>query len=303
MTSTIVNNPPRPGSKAWRAMITASKIPAIIGVSRYKSPFALWHEMAGNLTPEPMDARRAHWGHVAEQSLAQMWLYDKPGWKLNPPRTLPSGERTTEIAYTRTDLGFPNLATIDRRAYKSRSEPFHIIECKTARSLDDWGREGEPDAVPTDYLTQVMWQMGISGIHQATVVVLARGSGPEFHEVEFDQDLFDGLVDAAREWHLSLAAGVEPDLDDTVSTYEAVRGLHPEIERGTSVEVSREQALAYLDAVHVAKEAEAKLRLERSTLARLMGTAHKAVCDGVKIADRRRGNHGVSIHPNTKAAL
>ncbi|UWE84713.1 YqaJ viral recombinase family protein [Corynebacterium diphtheriae bv. mitis] len=130
----IIQNPPAPGTPEWRKMITASKIPAILGISRYKSQFALWHEMAGNIEPTPMDPRRAAWGHAAELAIAQQWATVNPEWKLNPMRG-----GTCELAYT-TDHGFPTLATIDRRAYCRGT--FHIIECKTARDLSDWGREG-----------------------------------------------------------------------------------------------------------------------------------------------------------------
>lgn len=110
--------------------------------------------MAGAVDPTPMDPRRAAWGHAAELAIAQQWAGLNPGWRLNPSRN-----GTYELAY-RTDHGFPSLATLDRRAYKGGA--VHIIECKTARDLNDWGREGEPDAVPADYLAQVIWQMGQS---------------------------------------------------------------------------------------------------------------------------------------------
>lgn len=291
----IIKNPPAPGTPEWRRMITASKIPAILGISRYKSQFALWHEMAGNIEPTPMDPRRAAWGHAAELAIAQQWATVHPEWKLNPMRG-----GTCELAYT-TDHGFPTLATIDRRAYCRGT--FHIIECKTARDLSDWGREGEPDAVPADYLAQVMWQMGQSGIHEATIGVLAYGSGPEFHPVEWNPEMYELIVEKAAEWYQSLIDGTEPHLDESTATYETVRGLHPDIDKGTEVEVSHDLATEYLAAVAGEKAAKAELNLQKSRMLQLMGNTHKAMCEGQKIADRRAIKGRVSIYANTKANL
>lgn len=304
MTPRILTNPPAPGTPEWLSVISASKIPSILGISRYKSQFALWHEMAGNVDPEPMDEERAAWGHCAEQSIAEMWKWHHPGWKLNAKRTLDDGTRTMEIAYTDDALPFPNLATLDRRAIRSNRHPMHIVECKTARDLDDWGRPGEENSVPADYFSQVIWQMGISGIHQATIGVLVFGSGPEFHEVEWDESMFRMMVDAAKEWHESLIDGTPPPLDDTLSTYETVRGIHPEIDRGVEAQIDQALALEYLDAVHTMDEAEAALYLQKSRVLQEMGTAHKAMVGATKIADRRskQGGHPY-VQANKKAEL
>ena len=49
--------------------MTASKIPSILGISRFKSQFALWHEMAGLVDPEPISESTQElfdYGHAAE---------------------------------------------------------------------------------------------------------------------------------------------------------------------------------------------------------------------------------------------
>ena len=59
MASRVVTNPPTPGSDEWLRRVTASKVPAILGVSRFKSQYTLWHEMAGLVDVERMDEDRA----------------------------------------------------------------------------------------------------------------------------------------------------------------------------------------------------------------------------------------------------
>ena len=160
----VMSNPPRPGTPEWRGMITASKVPTLLGLSPWSSPYALWHEMYAGLEPPAMEGDHLRWGHLAEQSLVDWWLDANPGWQAG----------AGEITYTSDALPFPNAVTLDRRARRGRR--FHIIECKTTRDMDQWGRPGDPDSVPAHYLAQVIFQMGVSGIHEASVVVLGYGT-------------------------------------------------------------------------------------------------------------------------------
>lgn len=283
-------------------MITASKVPAILGISRFKSQYTVWHEMAGLVDPEPLDEDRMAWGHIAEPSLAGWWVHKHPGAKLNPRRG-----GTFEIAYTNEDLPFANIATLDRRAYlptAPRDERFHIVECKTAMTLDDWGRPGEEDSVPADYYAQVMFQMGVSGIHQASAVVLGPFGQPEIHDITFDQGAFDAIVDKLVDWQASLEMGLAPALDSSVSTYETVRGLHPKIDPEGEVQITADQAVRFLDAAVGVDDAEAQHRNARNAATFLMGEAKYLKCGDVKIADRRAKQGGTPyVQINKKADL
>lgn len=280
-----------PGSPVWGQTITASKIPAMLGLSPWQSPYALWHEMAGYLDPEPLEGDHLDWGHDVEDSLVNWWRRKHPGWQTN----------AGEIAYTDDTLPFPNQVTLDRRARRGRR--FHIIECKTAADIDTWGEPGDPDAVPAHYHAQVMFQMGISGIHHADVVVLGYRV-PEIHHIEWNPDMHAGMVDFAADWWQSLQDGDPPPLDDTVATYDTVRGLHPDIEKGTEIQLDHDQATSLLAAIEAEKQAEADARLAKTQLLDHMGTAHKAMVGDIKIADRRKNSRGtISLYPNRKAEL
>ena len=106
----VMKNPPRPGTPEWRSMITASKVPTLLGLSPWSSPYALWHEMYAGLEPPALEGDHLRWGNIAEQSLVGWWLDANPGWQTN------SGE----ITYTSDALPFPNAVTLDRRARRSR---------------------------------------------------------------------------------------------------------------------------------------------------------------------------------------
>ena len=287
----VMKNPPRPGSPEWRGMITASKVPVLLGLSPWSSPYALWHEMYAGLEPPALEGDHLRWGHIAEQSLVDWWLDANPGWQAN------SGE----ITYTDPGLPFPNAVTLDRRARRGRR--FHIIECKTTRDMDQWGRPGDPDSVPAHYLAQVIFQMGVSGIHEASVVVLGFGA-PEIHEVEWDEDVWASIVAACTRWHQTGVAGDPPPLDDRTATYDAVRGLHPDIDRDTDIQIDHDEAVALLDALEDEAAAKAAVVAAKTRLLDQMGTARRALVGDTTIATRTPGRgDSIPLRINRKANL
>lgn len=308
MTHQIVIDPPKPGSETWRKTMSSSKIATVLGLSRFQSPFSLWHEMNGTIDPELFDESMGAWGHISEASLAEWWIYNNPGWLLNR-----ADARGSELAYTNHAVPFPNITTIDRRAFNRRSkkgEEFHVIECKTARDLHDWGRPGQENAVPADYYAQTLWHMGISGIHRSSIVVLGPFGEPEIHEVPWDQEVFDGMVDEAGRWMKSLEDGVPPPLDSSERTYEVVRGLHPDIDLKAVVDVPLDVAREIHEDVLALDELESRVQLHKTLLIERMGTAKLAtvavpgVEKPVKLADRRAKGQGKPyVQINKKANL
>lgn len=268
-----------PGSPEWLRMVTASKVPAILGISRWQSQYALWHEMAGTVEPAPVTEQTQElfdYGHAVELAAAEYWKYRNPGWKLSPG----------EVQYHLDDLAFPNAATIDRRASRGRARK--IVEIKSARSLEEWGDDGTGEA-PADYTAQVLWQMLISGIHQADIVLWPEYGRPRIYPIEWDQGVADDILKIVYLWVASLNNGTPPELDNSVTTYECVRRLHPDIERDLEVELDEQLATDYLRAVADQKLIDAELRGLKTRVLSAMEQAQYATCRGHRIADRRNG--------------
>lgn len=281
-----------PGSPEWLRVVTASKVPAILGISRWQSQYALWHQMAGLDTPPAPDAPAQElfdYGHAVEFAAAEYWKYRNPGWLLSPG----------EVQFHLDDLAFPNAATIDRRASRGRARK--IVEVKSAHSLEEWGDDGTGEA-PADYTAQVMWQMLISGIHDADIVLWPEYGRPRIYPIVWDPEVADLILKQVYQWVASLNEGTPPALDNTITTYECVRRLHPDIERGVEVELDDQLAGDYLRAVADQKLIDAELRGAKIRLLDAMGNAQYAMCRGHKIADRRNGRGDtVSLYANTKS--
>lgn len=279
----------KPGSAEWLATITPSKVPSILGISRWKSQRELWLEMAGRIEPAALSEAKQDnfdYGHACELAAREYWLYnanrgveDGKGWRLS----------RGEIQLSNPDLPFANLATVDLRA--SIGSKRRCVEVKTARSLEEWGDDGS-GAVPQDYAAQVMAQMLITGWHgQADLVLWPTYGMPRIYVVEYDQGVADWIVEQCTAWCASLVAKEPPPLDDSVSCYEAIRREHPDID-GSEVEVPPHLARAVLDWHRESTGAEKTLRGRKTELLELMGNAKTAVCDGIKIAGRQPGRGG-----------
>lgn len=233
MTPRILNEAPRPGTPEWRKIITGSKIPTILGLNPYQTQYELWMEMSGLAKPEKLEGDHLDWGHVAENSLAEWWLHKNPGWQLN----------AGEIAYTDDDLPFPNLVTLDRRARRGRG--FHIVECKTSDVANLWAKQED---LPAHVHAQVIGQQGISGIHRASVVAQLGSTVPKIFEVEWEPELWEGMIPVLQGFYDSLGeaeppvppldlleaiekATVTPPTETTVEAPEELVGEYLELQR------------------------------------------------------------------------
>ncbi|UVO12841.1 YqaJ viral recombinase family protein [Mycobacterium sp. SVM_VP21] len=283
-----------PGSPEWLQLITPSKVAAILGVSRFESPFRLWHRMKGNLPPEPPKDIFAV-GHDFEPALAAIWRRKNPGWLLSPG----------EVQVSSAALPFPNVATLDRRAVRGSLR--RVVEFKTARRMEDWGDEFT-DQAPADYAAQVTFQMIVTGFirHPAHLLVMGPYFNDHLYEIPFDVEIAEAIVNRCNRFYQSLQSDTPPALDDSVATYEAVRQLHPDINDGEIAEIPPVLACQVLDWHREQTHADKSLRGFKTQLLDAMGNAQIAECGGITVAKRTpaaRGAVALRIEAKNHEAL
>jgi len=292
VTSRIVTDKAEPGSPEWLKLITASKIPSILGISRFKSQYTLWHEMAGNLEPEQIGKAQQDdfdYGHAAELAAGEYWKLRNPGWRLSPG----------EVQYTDIALPFGNAATIDARA--SRGTHRRVVEKKTARDIYEYGDDGT-GIVPIDYEAQIIFQQMVSGwLDPADLVLWPQYGKPKIYHIEYKAHVAAAILSAVQKWNDSLANGVAPDLDDSISTYETVRRLNPKID-GTTVQLTPSLAAEFLQVDRDFEALEARRVGLKSKVLNEMGLAQHAEVirhiDGAEVHEhiaRRQPARGGSI--------
>lgn len=284
----------KPGSPEHRAMISPSKVGAIMGLSRWESPYSLWYRMRGELPPEePKDAYDL--GHDVEPMAARRWRRRNEGWLLSPDEV--------QFVVDPEHFGFPAMVTLDRRAVRGALR--RVVEFKMARDQNDaekWGDDGS-GVLPPDYWTQVLTAMLFTGWTDLPGQLLCLGpriGDEKLYQVEYNTDAREEaafIIDECRRFYTSLSADEPPELDKSKATYECIKQQHPEID-GSTVELDADDVVNYAEARVAFTAAEEALQLENNRLLKRMEQARYAELEGVQIARRQPNKTGVSFVPS-----
>lgn len=272
---------PAPGTPEWARVVSASKVADILGLSPWGSPRAMWHKMRGDI-PWDAESRPMRRGNMLENAVLDWWLADNPEWE----------ELERQPVY-RLDGEDWCLATPDMLVRHSETGEQMLVDAKTTSKDWDWQVE-----VPAYYAASSMFQLAMA--HQVPRVCLAVLFGDPFdlrsYYIDRDDELIDGLLTRCREFYDSLTDDTAgPELDDSEATYEAMRKLHPEIDRDAEVTLTDAEAEEFVNAAAGTKIAETRARAARSVVLERMGQARIAKCNGQVIARRQPSKYGVSL--------
>jgi predicted phage-related endonuclease len=177
------------------------------------------------------------------------------------------------------------IANPDRLLYGADGD-VAIYEGKTAHAMhaDTWGRPGT-DNIPVYYRTQTLWYLDTFGYTTCHLAVLIGGSDYREYIVRYDAAEAELMRTFGAEFMASLAANDRPPIDESDSTYQAVRSLNPHIE-DRHKEVPEDIAVRYITACGVERDAKAAKQRASSELLDAMGAARYAVHQGQRIAMR-----------------
>lgn len=172
--------------------IGGSDAAAILGLSRWKSPFQVYQEKRGEAAQTP-DNASMRWGRYLEPVVRQAYA-DDTGRAVRLPDGLVRHQQHTFM-----------IANLDGVTDDGR-----VVEIKTARTSQGWGEPGS-DQVPQEYLLQVQHYMAVTGLVVADVAVLIGGSDFRLYEVPADKELQDMLISAEAEFWSCVQSGYPPE--------------------------------------------------------------------------------------------
>lgn len=273
-----------PGSPEWCRRVSPSKAAAILAASPFESQRAMWHMMRGE-APWPEESEPMERGNLCEGAVLAWWRkhHDHTEWREQVTLTIGDWLVATPDAICETPDGLV------------------CVQAKTTNSYmekDGWGDPGT-DVVPTHVLVQVYLEMEVAHRNRIPVVAahipVLGGYRNLFsnYVVEYDAAIGADLMVRMEAWRDSLAGDEPPELDDSVSTYDAVRKVHKDIDPDASVELSEQDARRLVEWDDELKSTKKSLLLAKSTVLDRMGRAQYAVHNGVRIA--RRQKHGDDV--------
>lgn len=163
--------------------IGGSDIAKVMGLSRWGTPLSLWAEKTGKIPPKDLsNVEAVELGNDLEDFVANKFS-QKTGKAV---RRSPKVYQHPQYPYM--------VAHIDRLITGSDE----LLECKTCSFFkkDEW--EGEE--IPQEYILQVIWYLGITGRKVGYIAVLIGGQSFKYKKIDFDSELFDKMVDVAKDF-------------------------------------------------------------------------------------------------------
>ena len=163
--------------------IGGSDVSSLMGLSKYKGPYALWAEKTGVVEPEDIsDKPQVIVGNVLE-GIIRKWFR-----KMHPELVVTASNcmlRSKERPWAQASLdGVCHV----RGAKKSDPSSYAVLEIKTVgeMSVKDWYDESGNLVVPIYYLCQVTHYLSVTGWQKAYVAALFGNR--EFVEIEVNRD-------------------------------------------------------------------------------------------------------------------
>lgn len=172
--------------------IGGSDIAAVLGQSRWKTPYRLWAEKTGKIiVPDLSNVEAVEMGNRLEQFVADIFS-EKTGKTV---RRAPKMYRHPQYPFL--------VANIDRLIVGGNE----LLECKTcsAYKLEEWENK-----IPREYVLQVIWYLGITGRKRGWIACLIGGQKFDYKPIDFDQELFDLMVEKALKFWDMVQNNVPP---------------------------------------------------------------------------------------------
>lgn len=223
-----------PDRETWlrfrREHIGGSDISSILGVNPHRSCYTTWAIKTGRLQEPDVDNEAALWGRVLEEPVAQEYARRTGRTLINP------GPWTVRV---HADLPFVAV-TIDREIIdpaRGDGDP-GCYEGKTTSFFlgRDWN-----DAPPLMPQVQTQHGLMVTGWGWGSVACLIGGQRFEPHDVERDEALIEMMEDRCRWFWDLVESGTAPPVDDSESTENTLRALHPK-DNGARVALPAEAA-------------------------------------------------------------
>lgn len=232
----------------------ASDVAAVLGFSRYRSPWQVWAEKTGAYGTLPDDGGEAAQlgtdlepyllksaarlvGSPAGRTPHQLYAHPDYPWRMCSPdgHFYKRVETLAEVPDEARFLEHPN-------GYFLFSNLYDVgLQIKTAGIQSGYGAPTgwDDDACPLGYELQCRWEMHVMGWEQVELIALVANRGLLRRTIERDAGLEGELVgQVAAWWERHIVAGVEPPLGD--SDNRLLAALYPPNERGDAVDLDQE---------------------------------------------------------------
>ena len=254
-----------------RKTIGGSDAGAVLGLSKYASPYSLWAQKTGLVTPEDISDKEAvRLGVDLEDYAARRWM-EATGKRL---------KRDNHIILN-SDYPFAH-ANVDRLVI---GEPDAGFEAKTTSSWEvlQKCRDGKfPDA----WYCQVCHYMMVTGAKRWYLGVLVFGYGFFHFTIERSDSEIEALAIAEADFYKHVLDNTPPEVDGSDASLDALRTIYDKSSDGVQIDLTPvEMYIAiYNNLGAQIKEMERKQADSAAKIQEYMGTAESGIFSCGKVS-------------------
>lgn len=244
-----------------RHSIGGSDAAAIIGLSKWASPYTVWADKTGRLPDKP-DTEAMRQGRDLEEYVAQRFS-EAMGKRV---------KRCNAILY---NPAYPHShADVDRMIVGENAG----LECKTTSTLDVKQFRGVE--FPEKYYAQCVHYMAITGADRWYLAVLVLGKEFHVYTLERDEAEIRALMDAETAfWEQYVETDTPPAADGAESTTDAIRTIYADSSQSICILFGRETLLEeYMALKSQSKALDARIAEIQNTIMEDMQDAERGEC-------------------------
>jgi len=245
----------------WRRhTVGGSDAAAIVGLSRWATPYTVWADKTGRL-PEKPDTEAMRLGRDLEEYVARRWCEA-------------AGKRVRRVQALLYNPLYPHShADVDRMVVGEDAG----LECKTTSALDVKQFNGVE--FPEKYYAQCVHYLAVTGAARWYLAVLVFGRGFFTYTLERDQAEIDALMGAENDFWRLVEEDIPPAPDGTEATTEALQTIYRESRSEERQLFGREAVLEEYGQLKRQKKAiDLRLGEIENTLKEDMQEAEKGSC-------------------------
>lgn len=193
-----------------KKFIGGSDAAAVVGMSPYKSRYALWAEKTGKV-PGFDGNLTTRVGAYLEQLVADLFEEE-------------TGKNVRKKNATMVNDLYPfACANVDRVVVGEKA----LLEIKTTNSLPLMKKLRNSEEFPEAYYCQVVHYLAVTGLEKAYLAVLINCRELKIYELERDQAEIDALMGAEEAFWKLVETNTAPSVDGAESTSETITTLYP----------------------------------------------------------------------------
>ena len=246
--------------------IGGSEAAAIMGLSKYSSPYRVWADKMNLVEPfEVTEAMRQ--GTDLEDYVAKRFC-EQTGKKVH----------NTNFIYKNPEYPFA-LANVDRLVSGEEAG----LECKTTSEMNLSKFKG--GEFPANYYAQCMHYLMVTGYQKWYLAVLVYSRGFYVFEIERNDEEIAALAKAEAELWDCVKSGIAPEVDGTDATAATIEELNsPSEPDDVDLTGVKDHLNEYARLMKESKEIDEAIALHKNAIMEFMGTAEHGYYDGFSVS-------------------